>query len=224
MRAVIFDLDGTLINSSIDIRGMKESLLEYTHRLGFERCNLTPQNTTVEIVRAVSNYLRENCASDGAVEDVMRELSEIMNVYELKSVDSASPVEGALETLGEVKALGLKIGVLTRGCEEYTVRSLEITGMLRFVDAIEARCDLNLAKPNPASIFNMCSKLDVDPEDVVFVGDHPLDVECAVKANVEMVGIANAPPKEEGLRSQGCATVLRSVSELTPLLKERLKV
>lgn len=222
LRAVIFDLDGTLINSSINIKEMKRSLLEYIYRLGFRDHSLTPKNTTVEIVRATLDYLKKKGASSDDVKKVMGEINEMMDKFELENVENASPVDDASAVLREIKEMGLKIGVLTRGCEEYTLKSLQVTGMLKYIDAIEARCDLMLAKPNPVSLFNLCSKLKLKIHEVLFVGDHPLDVECAVKAGVEIVGIADSQPKMENLRKANCKVILGSLKDLLPLLKERI--
>ncbi|RLI24072.1 hypothetical protein DRO58_07860 [Candidatus Bathyarchaeota archaeon] len=173
MRAVVFDLDGTLIESPTDIKGMKESLIGYAVNLGLEKKILSTENTTVEIVEKIHDYLIQNGFSKSYIERALRNLNEIMDRFEMENVESVKAVEGARETLRKIKSLGLKIGILTRSCKAYCEKVLEITGMRKFVDAIEPRRDLLTAKPNPVSLFNLCSKMGVKLKDVVFFWRSP---------------------------------------------------
>ena len=222
MRAVVFDLDGTLVESPTDIKGMKESLIKYAVSLGLDKETLSTEHTTVDIVERIYNYLVQNGFSRGYIERSLRRLNETMDRFEIESVGSVKAVEDARETLQEIKSLGLKIGVLTRSCETYCEKALELTGMRGLVDAIEPRRDLLTAKPNPVSLLNLCSKMGVKPKDVVFFGDHTLDLECASKVGVPFIGISNKPEKIRSLREKGCKRILRKISEVTQVIKEGL--
>jgi len=204
MPAVIFDLDGTLIESPTDIRGMKKSLIDYAANLGLKNLSISTEDTTVDIVKRIRDYLIRNGATKQFIGKVMKELNKITR-----------------ETLKEIKALGLKIGVLTRSCETYCKRALKITGMLQFIDAIEAREDLLAAKPNPTSLLNLCLKMSVKPKDVIFIGDHPLDMECASNAEVYFIGVTNKPERQRLLKKKGCKLILKELREVLPIIKGR---
>ena len=219
MRAVIFDLDGTLIESPTDIKGMKKSLIDYAVKLGLERENLSTEQTTVDIVKAIYNYLVQNGFSKSFIETSLRRLNETMDKFEIENVDSVKAVEGARETLREIKSLGLKTGILTRSCRAYCEKALEITGMRELVDAIEPRRNLLTAKPNPTSLLNLCSRMKVKPNEVVFFGDHTLDLECASRAGVPFVGISDKPERRRALRKGGCKLILRKISDVIQVIK-----
>lgn len=221
MPAVIFDLDGTLIESPTDIKRMKKSLIDYAANLGLRNQSISTEDTTVDIVKRIRDYLIGNGAMKQFIGKVMKELNEIMDEIEIENVESAKAINGARETLKEIKALGLKIGVLTRSCETYCKRTLKITGMLQFIDAIEARKDLFAAKPNPISLLNLCLKMGVEPKDVIFIGDHPLDMECASNAEVYFIGVTNKPEKRKLLKEKGCKLILKELKDVLPIIKER---
>ncbi|MEM2876315.1 MAG: HAD family hydrolase [Candidatus Bathyarchaeia archaeon] len=221
MAAVIFDLDGTLIESSLDIKGMKKRLINYAFNLGFRSESLSVDDTTVNLVAKVHSYLFSKGRSEKFIERVMSDLNRIMDEFEIRGVEAVRALDQAKETLKEIKALGLKVGILTRSCETYSKRTLEITDMLQFIDAIEARRNLLEAKPNPMSLLFLCSRLETEPSNAIFVGDHPLDMECALKAGVPFVGFSNKPEKRKTLEENGCRLVLKELRDVLPIIKEK---
>ena len=83
MPAVIFDLDGTLIESPTDIRGMKKSLIDYAANLGLKNLSVSTEDTTVDIVKRIRDYLIRNGAAKQFIGKVMEELNKIMDEFEL---------------------------------------------------------------------------------------------------------------------------------------------
>jgi len=187
MKAVVFDLDGTLINSVIQFERMKQMMIAYLEGVGVSPGLLSDQMLNFEITGKATEDLSAKGATDEQIATFLARVSEIMNQVELESVDRAVATEGAREALGDLKAKGLKLGVMTRGCREYAESVLSRLGLREYFDAVVARDDVDKPKPNPEHAFHLLSLLSVSAEDVLYVGDHWSDAECASQAGLGFV-------------------------------------
>jgi phosphoglycolate phosphatase len=187
LRAVIFDLDGTLINSAIYFKEMRSRIIEYLQSVGVKQGLLNDRMLNFEITSIAVEQLRQKGFSEEQTEQVLEEVSHIMNQFELDSLKDATLVEGAPETLKALKVEGLKLGLMTRGCREYAEKVLARFELREFFDAVLARDEVENPKPNPKHAFRLLRLLGVSADETLSVGDHWLDAECAEKAGLKFV-------------------------------------
>jgi len=187
LRAVIFDLDGTLINSAIPFKEMKSKVITYLQANGVTAGILNENMLNSEIVNLAVGNLQPKGFSENKISEVLAQVSRIMNEVELQSIVNATLIEGVPETLQVLEEQGLKLGVMTRGCREYTQGVLTKFGLWRFFNAVVARDDVNQPKPNPEHAFYLLKLLGVKPQETLFVGDHWSDAECASQAGLRFV-------------------------------------
>ena len=124
LKAVIFDLDGTLVKSAHDFWRMKDAMICYLVNLGLEKSPLSPQQTTNVLVQKMLDFLKTNGASDAEIDKNLTELNDLLDRFELESAEQTVMMEGARDVLRLLSCQGFKIGILTRSCEVYTLRSL----------------------------------------------------------------------------------------------------
>ena len=191
LRAVIFDLDGTLINSAIPFKEMKRKVIAHLQANGVTSGLLNEDMLNTEIVKLAIGDLRQKGFSENQITKVLVQVSKIMNEVELQSLSSATLIEGVPRTLQALKLQGLKLGVLTRGCREYTQRILAKFGLQEFFDAVAARDDVSQPKPDPEHAFYLLRLLGVKAQETLFVGDHLLDAECASQAGLRFVFVGS---------------------------------
>ncbi|MBU0623490.1 MAG: HAD family hydrolase, partial [Candidatus Thermoplasmatota archaeon] len=117
---------------------------------------------------------------------------------------------------------GVKVGILTRGCEKYTRSALARTGMLELVDGIECRNADTKPKPNPEAYLKLVLRLEVKKEETLFVGDHLIDAQCAANAGVPFVAVETGNVPEEDLRKAGCVELFHDIGDLTKWLERTL--
>lgn len=184
-KAVVFDLDGTLIDSRGDIvAAMNHALLATKRR---------PQTAT-QIVRLVGNGARSLCAQAVLLPEDDPETDELLQYfltyYEAHPLDFTRWSPGALEALDDLAAMDdMQIGLCTnkpRGATEAVLAGLGIADRFRVV---VAGGDTLERKPDPAPLLLASKQLNVDPHAVVMVGDGVQDIECARNAGAWAIAI-----------------------------------
>ena len=216
LKAVIFDLDDTLLTSQIDFSEMKIKMIEYLERRLPLPVELNKNRLTYEIIQYAVESLNELGLCD-CIPKVVRELDGIMSETEMKYVFNAQLIDGATQTLGRIKSVGMRIGILTRSCRKYADEVLKTTGLSTFVDVVAARDDCENPKPDPSQVYWLMDKMGVESDQVLMIGDHPTDLVCARNAGIAFVGVLTSAWSSGQLNQLG-PTVVSSVKELPRLL------
>ncbi len=187
LKAIIFDLDGTLINSAIPFKKMKSRIIKYLEDAGVTRGLLNEEMLNFEITdKAVEDLISKGFPRQ-YIKKALDEVSRIMNEVELESSENASLIPGVPETLKALKNRGLKIGLMTRSCREYVERILERFELRKYFDVIIARDEVEDPKPSPSHAIKLLELLNVPAEEVLFVGDHWSDAECAKRSGLKFI-------------------------------------
>jgi len=219
IKAVIFDLDETLIHSNINFRKMKERVISFLEERGVSKGLLGLNMLNVEITRKAIEDLKRKGLPAAKIKVILRKVNEIMNETELESLSGARPVEGAAETLRALKERGVKVGVMTRSCREYAERALSKFGLKRYVDAVSARDDVEKPKPNPQHADHILKLLKADAESSVLVGDHWLDGVCARRAGLRFILVSRRKMNLSVLDGFNFK-VIRNIKELLEKIEE----
>jgi HAD superfamily hydrolase (TIGR01549 family) len=214
LKAVIFDLDDTLVLSTVDYAKFKRLVIERIGSHGEDTSNYSPKETIVSIMARYEDRLRRSGMSQEEIGQRTSELDRIMDEVELEKVGETRALAGAVRLLETLRARGFKIGVLTRGCHQYATSALRTSGLLELVDEIECRSPKTPAKPNPAAYLRLVERLGVAKRDTVFVGDHPIDAQCAKNAGVPFIAVETGDVPKDDLRAAGCIEIVRDVEEL----------
>ena len=191
MKAVVFDLDGTLVKSRLDYREMTRRVGEILMSEGVPESELNRPRRIWETIRGGVESLKALGLSSDRIKDTIGRINEALNTLELQSLDTVEPMPGAHEALMLIKDRGLRIGVATRACREYAKRSLEITGLADYVDILLARDEVEHPKPDPRHILQIVDALDASPEDTIYIGDTTTDLETARAASIAFLGFIN---------------------------------
>jgi len=216
VKAVVFDLDHTLVRSAVDFMEMRTGVIEHLEKRFPSFGKFDKSKPTYEITERAVAKMQEQGLSK-AVPEILMEINGIMNKVEMKYASKATLIEGAKETLAKLKKAGLKVGILTRGCREYTEEVLKINDLSELVDAVAARDDSLTPKPDPAQVYWLMTQMKVNADEVVMVGDHPVDALCARNAGIRFVGVLTGSWRKEQTEQLG-SVVIPSVKELPDLL------
>lgn len=175
-KAVVYDLDGTLVRLAVDWSAVAEELRERYAAAGVAADGW-----------GVWDYY-ERAAEHGletAVETILAE-------YELAGAEDAEPLPAA----DDLPALAVPVGVCSLNAEAACRRALERHGLARSVDAVVGRDTVGPAKPDPAPLLAVVEALGVEPADAVFVGNRETDAETARRAGVRFRYVGGDGPTE----------------------------
>jgi len=201
-RVVIFDMDGTLVNSSITI----------ANAINFVRKNLGFEPMDSEFILGKINDHAHNPAklfyhSDKFEADHEKWFSEY---YTQNHATELALYNGIEELLHTLKDRGFKLAVATNAYRVSTIESLTHFGIYELFDAIACCDDVKSCKPHPDMLEKILKDLDATPNEAIFIGDGERDESAGRRANIDYIMV------EWGFSDHGDA--LNSVEELRELL------
>lgn len=217
VKGIIFDLDGTLIRSSIDFPGMKRSMIAILEDHGIPRGLLSPKETTVATMEKAERIWEEQGTPAAERNQILAEIEEVMNRIELEAIPTVEEVEGAAEAVRRLREMGYRLAVLTRGHNAYAVEALGKTGMLGYFDLVLGREETPRPKPYAEALQHTAELMKLGLDEILFVGDHPIDSTCAENACVRFIAVLTGPMKE-AWAEHSQKTTLGSVRDLPEYL------
>lgn len=220
VKAVVFDLDGTLMDSKIDYEKMGNRIRELLVSRGLPE-PLEDRRKVYRVISGGAATLREYGLPEASLEATMAEMETIMNDIELEALDAMELKPYARTVVAELHGEGLGLGVATRSHREYTLRGLKRYDMLRFFHQVVARDDVPYPKPDPRHLLYTIRLLGVDPEDTLFIGDTTTDLQTADAAGVEFIGYWRDESWAQRLMEGGCSRIVKDLREIPRLVKER---
>ena len=220
-KAVIFDMDGTLIRSTIDFQKMNQGLADTLLSHGLPRDILDPDGKVNEsIVRAYSYFKIHS--QEGWAEALERDLNRVSQEVEMARVGESKAVPGTVEVLSYLRSRGIRTAVLTRGSRGYTEKALSASGLEGMFEVVLCRDDhpLTEAKPNPLALRRVFKSLGLSNGECLFVGDHDTDLLCAQGAGSPFAAVLTGSFTAKMWEPLNPDVVLDSVAELPKLLGE----
>ncbi|MBW3540190.1 MAG: HAD family hydrolase [Planctomycetes bacterium] len=208
--AVIFDLDGTLLDTLADIAAAANRVLERegfpTHSQEAYR-RLVGRGVTVLFRRALPESRRDD-------ETVARCVAGFHEIYDLTWNVQTRPYDGIPELLDELTARGLPLAVLSNKPHDFTVRCIaEYLGRWKFAAVVGAREGVP-HKPDPTSALKVARQLGTEPSRCVYLGDSDVDMETARRAGMRPIGAAWGFRTTEELRSAAALAVIAQPQDL----------
>lgn len=215
IKAVIWDLDGTLLNTLDDLAASVNAALAM---------NGMPLRSTEEVRAFVGNGIRNlmmravpggeaNPAFDKALEDFIRH-------YGAHSRDRTRPYDGILEMLDKLSAAGVKHAIVSNKID-FAVKALSRAYFGERMCAAIGDDPSRARKPAPDSVFAAMREMGVTAQETVYVGDSDVDVLTARNAGVPCVAVLWGFRDEACLRAAGAERLARTPDELREII-ERL--
>lgn len=191
-KLVIFDLDGTLLNTIEDICdsiniALKESNLEL---VTIEECKYMVGNGAKILVERA---IREKTQFFDKV------FSSYMFNYERLQKNKTRPYEKIMEVLDRLKELNIKSAILSNKPHEDTLRVVDYYFGLSKFDLVIGKKPNNRPKPEIDGAIEILNTLNMKSEDVLYVGDTSVDITTAIRSNFTSVGVTWGFRKESEL-------------------------
>ncbi|MBQ9043924.1 MAG: HAD family hydrolase [Eggerthellaceae bacterium] len=184
IRALIFDMDGTLLHTMPDLAAAANEALT---RMGF------PTRTQDEMLAYMGyggRWLIEQIVPDGATDEERQQTFELWReLYIGSDYALTEPYKDIVSTLQQLRQSGIRLGVLSNKFDA-GVRALAQRHFPGLFDAVQGDAPPLPRKPDPTTLLQMLEALGVRPEETAYVGDAQVDVQVARNADVRMVGVS----------------------------------
>jgi phosphoglycolate phosphatase len=182
--AVIFDMDGTLLDTLKDIAdsmNMALKLIDQPER-DFEYMRFS-------VGYGVDELARRALPHGSSPEDIMRCVGRFRDIYNEHYRDSSRPYDGIPVMLDELTRLKIPFAILSNKPEDFTIRMTdELLGRWKFAEVRGVRQD-KPKKPDPAVALEISKKWGISPQRIAFVGDSAVDMQTANAAGMFAVGV-----------------------------------
>ena len=184
-KLVIFDLDGTLLDTIADLA---ESANYALKQLGYPTHDVETIRTFVGnginklLERALPSY-------EQTEENVIRMRSHFVPYYDVHNADLSSPYPGIVNLLEDLQAKGIQIAVASNKYQAATVKLVkQYFPNIDIVEILGQREGINV-KPDPTIVFDILKKAKVSFEETLYVGDSGVDMQTAINAGIDAVGV-----------------------------------
>jgi len=175
---VLFDLDGTLADSL--------PFIKKTYQLVFNLLGLPWSNGAV--MRWIGRPIQDIAAHFARGKE--KEFLELYkDHYDREHDRNVRLFPGTLEMLNCLQEKGLRIGIVTSKGRDGTRRTVELTGLGRYLDVVVTAQDVNRHKPFPDPIYKALALLNASPPEALYVGDSHFDIAAGLKAGTVTLGV-----------------------------------
>ncbi len=213
-KAVLFDLDGTLLDTIDDIGDALNRVLEqnrfpthtmdvYSKFVGDGALNL--------IIRALPEDKRIDTVINTCFDAFFDDYNQNWNV-------KTKPYDGIPELLDKITARGLKMAVLSNKPHKYTVKCM--AGFLSDwnFEVVFGQRDHVPRKPDPAGALEVAEQLNISPSDFLYLGDTETDLKTSIAAGMSPVGVLWGFRSSEELKESGAKVLIKNPLDAIDLL------
>ncbi|MCL6519048.1 MAG: HAD-IA family hydrolase [Armatimonadetes bacterium] len=205
IRAALFDLDGTLIETNIDFARMRRELIALASRHGISEHEVSG----LDLLAIVDYVIAHSYAPAEAIRsEAFKKLEEM----ELARIDEAKEIPGARELIQFLQKERIGVGIVTRNSRRAVEISLAKAGIS--VDVLLTRDDVKNAKPHPDHLLQALNALRAKPSEAVMIGDHWMDIQGGKAAGTLTVGFLRPDRPDDFFDKEKPDLIVRSLSEL----------
>jgi phosphoglycolate phosphatase len=213
-RAILFDLDGTLLNTLQDVA---DAVNKGLSSLSFPQHTTEAYKTIIGEGRDV--LVRRALPVDHRDDETALKLLNLVNAeYQIHWADNTRPYPGIPELLDALTAKRIKIAVLSNKADDLT--NLCVTKLLsqwRFTLVAGSRPSVP-NKPDPTAALQIAKQLDISPAEFLYLGDSDIDMKTANRAGMYAIGAGWGFRSEQELLGAGAKAVIRHPGELLKYL------
>ncbi len=205
---VIFDLDGTLLDTLQDLAAAVNYAL---HQQGY------PPRTVQEVCRFVGNgvekLMRRAVPAGLPEERIMAALAVFKDYYALHNNDATAPYPGIEALLDHLKARGVRMAIVSNK-NDPNVKALARLYFPTTISMAVGEGGGVRAKPCPDTVLHVMNTWGCDPSRVLYAGDSDVDIQTARNAGVDCASVCWGFRPEQELRAAGATLLVHTAQEL----------
>jgi phosphoglycolate phosphatase len=217
VKAVLLDLDGTLLDTVLDLHAAACGMLA---DLG--RPPVAVEEIRAYVGRGIPNLVKRVLAgkleaADDPTPPPADALASFKKHYEHFNGRAAKPFPGVVEGLEALKAKGLTLGVITNKAQAFTIPLLERTGLMPYMSVAVSGDQLPKPKPDPMPLVWACGRMNVSPADTLMIGDSVHDFKAGRAAGCKVFLVPygyNEGQDVQGLDADAIVATIHDAAQL----------
>lgn len=218
-KAVLLDLDGTLLDTVLDLHAAACGMLA---DLG--RPPVAVEEIRAYVGRGIPNLVKRVLAgkleaADDPNPPPADALASFRKHYEHFNGRAAKPFPGVLAGLDELRAKGLPLGVITNKAQAFTIPLLERTGLLPYMSVAVSGDQLPRPKPDPMPVIWACGRLNVSPADTLLIGDSVHDFHAGKNAGCKVFLVPYGYNEGQDVHGLAADAIVGSIAEAARLIQ-----
>jgi 2-phosphoglycolate phosphatase len=211
VKAVLFDLDGTLVDSSEAIIKAVEKVLESKGLI----CNRAKVARMIGLpLENIFGVLAPNLSE----QEIWQLVHEYRKYYMAHHLENTTIHPSAQMVLRKLKAKGFKLGIITTKYREPVMDVLSHFGIAELFDVVVTGYEVIKHKPAPDIVLEAAKRLRVDPKQCVVVGDSPLDVQAGKQAGSFTIGVVSKTYVKKQLKSAKPTAIIEKLEAIREIL------
>ena len=215
IKGIFFDLDGTLFDSAPELSFATNQMLK-----DIDLQELESDVIKSFIGKGADNLVRKSISysSKQYSEVLFKKARKLFDKYYILNAAQSLPYDGVEEALMKLKKKKISLACVTNKPEIYTHAILEESGLISYLDLIVAGDTVSRKKPDPMPLQYSCDKLELEPKQVIMVGDSCNDIEAGFSAGTYVVTVPYGYQYGQSIESDKVDLAIKNLNDLITII------
>lgn len=219
-KAVLFDLDGTLVEFKFKVKESRIAMIELLEKLKYDSGKWTDSMRTQEIIDGAEDQWRNSPDLQRLhnFEEVRGEIFKLLDGFEFEALSEARPHKDSVYILRKLKHSEILTGIVTNSGRAPVESVITEFGFEPYLSILITRNEMEKLKPNPHGLLLAMKKLRATGEESLYVGDSTIDIEAARLAKMKCASVSTGLYRIDALRKFSPDYAINSLEELEAIV------
>ncbi|MCO6429140.1 phosphoglycolate phosphatase [Nitrosomonas communis] len=221
IKAVVIDLDGTLLDTAMDLAFAANKML-----LELGKPELPLATIQSFIGKGIQKLVKRSLTNSLENEPDPELFTKALPIYERNYGENlythTHPYPGVVDGLNALKKEGFQLACITNKAEAFTLPLLRATNLLDYFEIVLSGDSLPKKKPDPMPLLHACKHFQIEPCELLLIGDSLNDAIAARAAGCNIFCVPYGYNEGQDVRKLDCDAIIASLLEASKLIKKRI--